>query len=134
MLFHIILSSYLIYNRVKTLEFPQCNNSRHVYQKLGRGIFFFFFFFFLIRKKRLFRFKLYTSYLQEKSNHKKSHAHQTDPRYSNCLLKKSSYLQHFLQREHLQACKRSDFLFWKIFPISSPPSTTILKDSHILYQ
>ena len=84
----------------------------------------------MIRKKRFLPFKLYTTYLQEKSNYKKSYAYLTYSQYSTCLLKKYPYLQHSSESKDLQACKMPDVFFWLIFLVSSPPSMT---NFHILH-
>ena len=99
-----------------------CNNSCRSNQKQAISIH-------LIRKSFL-PFKLYTAYLQEKSSHQKSHTFLTDSQYSFRLLQKCSRLQHQSQREHLQACKRSDFFFWLILLVSSLPSMTTLRFPH----
>ena len=81
-------------------------------------------------EKRFLPFKLYTTYLQEKSNYKKSYAYLTYSQYSTCLLKKYPYLQHSSESKVLQACKMPDVFFWLIFLVSSPPPMT---NFHILH-
>ena len=84
-------------------------------------------------KKNFIFFKLFTSKSQKKSNDKKNHAYLTGSQYARYLLKKYSRLQNFSQSRHLQDCKTSEFFFWFMFLISSPPSTTALRFPHFLW-
>ena len=76
---------------------------------------------FIWSEKSLLSFNLFTAYTQKKSNHKKYHASLFDSQYLRCLLKKYSRLQHLSQSGYPQACKTSDFFFWSILLVSSPP-------------
>ena len=87
-------------------------------------------FLFIWSEKGFFHFKLYTTYPQEKSNHKKSHSYLADSEHSTCLLKKYPRPQHLPESEDLLVCKTPDVFFWLIFHVSSPPPRTTLRFLH----
>ena len=62
---------------------------------------------------------------------KKNHVYLTDSQYYTWLLKNKCHLQHLSHSGYLiDYSKMSDFFFWLIFRVSSPPSLTTMRFSH----